>query len=41
VRAAPSDSYFEPTAPEARLTLMRGILLEVLGWIYYRIAGYA
>jgi uncharacterized SAM-binding protein YcdF (DUF218 family) len=41
VRAAPSDSYFEPTAPEARLTLMRGILLEVLGWIYYRIVGYA
>jgi uncharacterized SAM-binding protein YcdF (DUF218 family) len=41
VHAAPSDTYFEPTAPESRLELMRGLLLEVLGWIYYRIAGYA
>ena len=41
VHAAPSDTYFEPTAPEARLLLMRGLLQEVLGWIYYRIAGYA
>jgi len=41
VHPAPSDTYFEPTAPEARLMLMRGLLQEVLGWIYYRIAGYA
>jgi uncharacterized SAM-binding protein YcdF (DUF218 family) len=41
VHAAPSDTYFEPTAPVARLTLMKGLLQEVLGWIYYRIAGYA
>jgi len=41
VHPAPSDTDFEPTAPEARLMLMRGLLQEVLGWIYYRIAGYA
>jgi uncharacterized SAM-binding protein YcdF (DUF218 family) len=41
VHAAPSDTYFAPTAPEARLGLMRDIVQEVFGWIYYRIAGYA
>ena len=41
VHPAPSDTYFEPTAPQGRLTLMRDLLQEVLGWIYYRIAGYA
>jgi len=40
VHAAPSDTYDEPTAPEARLTLMKELLQEVLGWFYYRIAGY-
>jgi uncharacterized SAM-binding protein YcdF (DUF218 family) len=41
VHAAPSDIYFEPITPEARLVLMKRLLQEVLGWIYYRIAGYA
>jgi len=41
VHVAPSDTYFAPTAPEARLGLMRDIVQEVFGWIYYRIAGYA
>jgi uncharacterized SAM-binding protein YcdF (DUF218 family) len=41
VRPAPSDTFREPAAPEARLTLMRTILEELLGWVYYRIAGYA
>lgn len=41
VRAAPSDTHFAPAAPEGRLELMRGLLQDVLGWLYYRIAGYA
>lgn len=41
VRAAPSDTYFAPAAPEERLELMRGLLQDILGWLYYRIAGYA
>ena len=41
VRAVPSDTYFAPGAPQARLALMRGLLQELLGWLYYRIAGYA
>jgi uncharacterized SAM-binding protein YcdF (DUF218 family) len=41
VHPAPSDIYFEPDTPEARLVLMKRLLQEVLGWIYYRIAGYA
>ena len=41
VHPAPSDIYFEPDTPEARLVLMKRLVQEVLGWIYYRIAGYA
>jgi len=41
VHAAPSDFYYEPAAPEARLVLMKRLVQEFLGWIYYRIAGYA
>lgn len=41
VRAAPSDTYFAPTAPQGRLMLTRELLQEILGWLYYRIAGYA
>jgi uncharacterized SAM-binding protein YcdF (DUF218 family) len=41
VRAAPSDIYFAPAAPQAPLALMRGLPQEILGWLYYRIAGYA
>src|SRR5262249_58028511 len=41
VHAAPSDFYYEPAAPEARLVLMKRLVQEVLGWIYYRIAGYS
>ena len=40
VHAAPSDTYCAPTAPQARLVLMKELVQEVLGWIYYRIAGY-
>jgi uncharacterized SAM-binding protein YcdF (DUF218 family) len=40
VRPAPSDTFGAPTTPEGRLALMRAILHELLGWLYYRIAGY-
>lgn len=41
VRPAPSDAFSDPGSPEARLNLMRLLLQELLGWVYYRIAGYA
>jgi uncharacterized SAM-binding protein YcdF (DUF218 family) len=40
VRAVPSDSQFEADAPESRLALMRVLVKELLGWAYYRVAGY-
>jgi len=40
VHAAPSDTFGEAEAPEARLSLTRILLTELLGWLYYRIAGY-
>lgn len=40
VRSAPSDTFSDPIAPEARLALMRGVLEELLAWLYYRVAGY-
>jgi hypothetical protein len=40
VHAAPSDTFGEADAPESRLSLMRGLLKESLGWLYYRIVGY-
>jgi len=40
VRPVPSDTFSDPDAPEERLALMRVILKELLGWFYYRVAGY-
>lgn len=40
VHAAPSDTFGVADAPESRLSLMRGLLKETLGWLYYRIVGY-
>ena len=40
VHAAPSDTFVESDAPESRLALMRVLITESLGWLYYRIAGY-
>ena len=40
VRPVASDALIDPGAPEQRLALMRGILEELFGWLYYRIAGY-
>ena len=40
VRPAPSDTFADPESPEARLELTRLLLRELLGWLYYRIAGY-
>jgi uncharacterized SAM-binding protein YcdF (DUF218 family) len=40
VHPAPSDTFAESGAPERRLTLMRELVGEFLGWIYYRAAGY-
>jgi hypothetical protein len=40
VRPAPSDALSDFDAPEDRLALMRGIVKELLAWVYYRAAGY-
>jgi uncharacterized SAM-binding protein YcdF (DUF218 family) len=40
VHAAPSDTFAEADTPESRLSLMRVLVKESLGWLYYRIAGY-
>lgn len=41
VRTAPTDPLSgELTAPGARLELMRTALLELIGQLYYRVAGY-
>jgi uncharacterized SAM-binding protein YcdF (DUF218 family) len=40
VHAAPSDTLVESDAPESRLALMRVLIKESLGWLYYRVAGY-
>ncbi len=40
VYAAPSDDFSDPGAPEQRLALMRSVVEELVGWAYYRIAGY-
>jgi uncharacterized SAM-binding protein YcdF (DUF218 family) len=31
----------DPGAPEARLALLRDVVIEVVGLVYYRLAGYA
>lgn len=40
VHGAPADTFVEADAPESRLALMRVLIKESLGWLYYRIAGY-
>src|SRR5262249_3005674 len=40
VHTASSDTFVQSDSPEARLELMRVLLKEFLGWLYYRIAGY-
>jgi uncharacterized SAM-binding protein YcdF (DUF218 family) len=40
VHAAPSDMFVEADTPESRLSLMRVLVTESFGWLYYRIAGY-
>ena len=40
VHPAPADTFSAPDAPEQRLALMREILKDRLGWVYYRLAGY-
>jgi len=40
VHPAPLDTFSVPDAPEERLALMREILKDLLGWVYYRLAGY-
>src|SRR5262249_58986518 len=40
VRGVPSDPPIEADAPESRLAQTRMLAKEMLGWLYYRIAGY-
>jgi len=40
VRSVPSDPPIEPDTPESRLAETRVLVKEMLGWLYYRIAGY-
>jgi uncharacterized SAM-binding protein YcdF (DUF218 family) len=40
VHPAPLDTLSDPDAPENRLAMMRGIVRELLAWVYYRAAGY-
>jgi len=40
VHPAPSDSFVEASSPESRLELMRVLIRELSGWLFYRVAGY-
>lgn len=40
VHPAPSDSFAEASSPESRLELMRVLVREFFGWLFYRVAGY-
>jgi len=40
VHPVASDAFVDPGAPEERLALMRGVVEEVSGWMYYRLAGF-
>ena len=40
VRGVPSDPPIEADAPESRLAETRVLVKEILGWLYYRLAGY-
>jgi uncharacterized SAM-binding protein YcdF (DUF218 family) len=41
VRPAPSDTFIESSSPESRLELMRVLVREFFGWLFYRVAGYS
>jgi uncharacterized SAM-binding protein YcdF (DUF218 family) len=40
VHPAPSDSFVEASSPASRLKLMRVLIREFSGWLFYRVAGY-
>ncbi len=40
VRGVPSDPPVEPDTPESRIAQMRVLAKEIVGWLYYRMAGY-
>jgi len=40
VRGVPSDPPVESDAPESRIVQTRVLVKELLGWLYYRMAGY-
>ena len=40
VHPAPSDTFVEASSPESRLELMRVLVREFSGWLFYRVAGY-
>ena len=40
VRGVPSDPLVEADSPESRIAQMRVLVTELLGWLYYRMAGY-
>jgi uncharacterized SAM-binding protein YcdF (DUF218 family) len=40
VYPAPSDSFVEASSPESRLELMRVLIREFFGWLFYWVAGY-
>jgi len=40
VHPAPSDTFVEASSPESRLELMRVLVREFCGWLFYRVAGY-
>ena len=40
VYAVPSDSFTDPKTPEQRLDLMRGVLMDAVAVLYYRLTGF-
>ena len=40
VYGVPSDTYTDPGSPEQRLDLMRGVLMDLVATVYYRLAGF-
>ena len=40
VHPASSDTFIQSDSPETRLELMRVLVKEFVGWLYYRVAGY-
>ena len=40
VHPVASDAFVDPGTPEDRLVLMRGVLEELCGWLYYKVARF-